>query len=139
MKKYLCSTCGGNCEGCFYYFGCDKYNDVAPFEPAYEVVDTASMSVCAGRHDIPQAIDGSIFPNQIDPLNVTGMEAMAEAKLSSLEIKHLDLYVTGLTVAVVAVINSCHRLGITVTLFHHDRESGQYYSQEVVGNKRKED
>lgn len=132
MKRYKCSDCRGICEGCFYYQLCDKYNDVAPYEPYYEESSVAHMSLCEGRHDIPQAKDGSIFGSVLDPLDVKGMEAMAEAKLRDLDIKSLDLYVTGLSVALVAVINSCHNLGITLTLFHFDRESGQYYPQEVV-------
>ena len=132
MKKYKCNECGGNCYGCFYTELCDKWLDVAPFEPYFEEVDHASMALCEGRHEIPQAVDGSIFGNTIDPLDPNGLQAEAESKLRELDIKSLDLYVTGLTVALVAVLNACHKLGIVVTLYHYDREEGNYYPQQVL-------
>lgn len=132
MKKYKCNECGGNCYGCFYTELCDKWLDVAPYEPYFEEVDHASMALCEGRHEIPQAVDGSIFGNTIDPLDPNGLQAEAEYKLRELDIKSLDLYVTGLTVALVAALNACHKLGIVVTLYHYDREEGNYYPQQVL-------
>ncbi len=41
MKKYKCNECGGNCYGCFYTELCDKWLDVAPYEPYFEEVDHA--------------------------------------------------------------------------------------------------
>lgn len=132
MKKYVCSKCGGNCMGCFYTELCDKWLDVAPYEPYFEEVDHASMALCEGRHEIPQAVDGSIFGNTIDPLDPNGLQAEAKSKLRELDIKSLDLYVTGLTVALISVLNACRELEIEVTLYHYDRESGNYYPQQVL-------
>lgn len=87
------------------------------------------MALCEGRHNIPEAVDGAVFGNELDPLAVGEMEAEAIQKLGGTEA--LNLYVTGLTVALVAVLNACHQLGIRVTLYHFDRNSGQYYPQEV--------
>lgn len=132
MKKYKCTECGGNCYGCFYTELCDKWLDKSPYEPYFEEVDNASMALCEGRHAIPQAKDGAIFGNTINPLDVEGLQTEAESKLRELDIKSLDLYVTGLSVALVAVINSCHKLGIVVTLYHYDREKDHYYPQQVL-------
>lgn len=44
---------------------------------------------------------------------------------------HVNLYVTGLTVALIAALNACRDNGVTVTLWHFDRESGEYYPQDV--------
>ena len=90
-----------------------------------------SMALCKGRHEIPEAVDGAIFDCEVNPLKVAELEAEAKYKLSKLSCKVLNLYVTGLTVALVAVLNSCRELGIMVWLYHYDRESGTYYSQEV--------
>ncbi|OQA07947.1 MAG: hypothetical protein BWY65_01678 [Firmicutes bacterium ADurb.Bin373] len=87
------------------------------------------MGLCRGRHDIP-GVDNYIFPSQVDPLDLAGMEAAAAAALAGVEA--LDLYVTGLTVALVAVINYCRQAGISLTLWHFDRESGDYYPQPVA-------
>ena len=89
------------------------------------------MSLCKGRHEIHEAVDGSIFGTEVDPLDVEGLQAQAMETLFALEIRHLDLYVTGLTVALIAALNACRSLGITVTLWHFNRETGKYYSQDV--------
>ena len=135
-----------------------------------------TMVLCAGRHEVP-ANDGAIFPGELDPLNVAGLQQEATIALarafkarrfyrcdncgggfvpvdtpayycpicdgnhdhgwadeyeSVVNNPRLRLYVTGLSVALVAALNACRGLGITVELLHYDRESGSYYSQEVV-------
>ena len=86
------------------------------------------MGLCRGRHDIP-GVENYIFPSQVDPLDLAGQAATAAAALAGVEA--LDLYVTGLTVALVTVINHCRQAGISLTLYHFDRESGDYYPQPV--------
>lgn len=90
---------------------------------------TKNIMLCEGRHSIPEAIDGAIFGNKLNPLAVSELEAEAENKLQG--VKVLNLYVTGLTVALVAALNACRKLDINVTLYHFDRASGRYYTQEV--------
>ena len=120
MKKYKCRECQGNCYGCFYTDMCSQWLDES---------DHASMALCEGRHAIPQAVDGAIFDTVINPLDVEGLQSEAYNKIKALDINSLDLYVTGLTVALVAVLNACRQLGIVVTLYHYDREEGNYYPQ----------
>ncbi len=92
-------------------------------------IKNKQMCLCEGRHEIPEATDGSIFSNELDPLAVQDLETEALRKLEGL--KSLNLYVTGLTVALVAVLNACRALCIDVTLYHFDRTSGTYYPQKV--------
>ena len=87
----------------------------------------ATYCLCAGRHKTP--VQKSIFANSLDPLDINGMEEIAAKKLAG--VTKLTLYVTGLTVALISVVNVCHRYGITLTLMHYDLASGQYYSQSV--------
>lgn len=87
------------------------------------------MELCRGRHEIPQAVDGSIFKTEVDPLDVRALEAEAADVLKGTNT--LTLYVTGLSVALVAVINVCHDLGINLTLMHYNRATGEYYPQPV--------
>ena len=91
---------------------------------------TLSMALCEGRHAIPNATNGAIFGNTINPLDVCGLEETAYNKLMG--VKALNLYVTGLSVALIAVVNVCHREGIMLTLWHYDRDSGNYYPQSVA-------
>ena len=88
-----------------------------------------NLALCEGRHPIPQATDGSIFSNTLDPLDLEGMEQQAEERLQGIDC--LNLYVTGLTVALVSVLNVTRKLSITVTLYHYNRETGEYYPQSV--------
>lgn len=88
------------------------------------------MALCEGSHEIPKAVDGAIFPQQLNPLDLVGMRTTAAAKLAGVEA--LDLYVTGLTVALVEVINFCRANGASLTLWHFDRGTGDYYPQAVV-------
>lgn len=118
--------------GCFYTDLCDKWLDKSPYEPYFEEVDHASMALCEGRHAIPQAEDGAIFGHTINPLEPQGLQAEGESKLRELDIKSLDLYVTGLTVALISVLNACRQLGIVVTLYHYDRKEDNYYPQQVL-------
>lgn len=117
-----------NCWGCFYAEECPVWND-QDAEPVQIPIAEVYMSLCEGRHEIPRAIDGSIFGTELDPLNLAGMEMEAKKQLHG--VCTLNLYVTGLTVALVAVLNVCREQKIKVTLYHYNRETGDYYSQEV--------
>ncbi len=86
------------------------------------------MGMCEGRHVIPQVTE-YLFGTVINPLDLEGLESTAAEKLQNVD--SLDLYVTGLTVATVCVINVCANLGIALTLYHYDRETGNYYQQKV--------
>lgn len=91
-----------------------------------------SLELCKARHNTP-AKDGAIFENEVNPLNPAELETIAYSRLKSFgdDVKYIDLYVTGLTVALIATLNACKRLDIKVTLKHFDRITGMYYSQEV--------
>ena len=88
-----------------------------------------AMELCKGRHNIDEAIDGAVFPNSLDPLDLDTMDSLAEKSIG--EIDELDLYVTGLSVALTSVINYCRRKGVKLTLYHYDKISGEYYPQPV--------
>lgn len=88
-----------------------------------------TLALCEGRHEMPDCVEGYIYPQTLNPLDVSGLEEQAFDILWN--VGELDLYVTELTVALVAVINVCRRMGILLTLFHYNREEGKYYEQEV--------
>lgn len=45
---------------------------------------------------------------------------------------HVNIYVTGLTVALIAALNAMRKEGISVTLYHYDRDTDSYFPQEVA-------
>ena len=92
-----------------------------------------SLGLCQGRHSIPQ-VQNYIFSQEVNPLDVDGLTRQAVITLFELKkqgITAINLYVTGLTVALVAVINAAITHGITLILWHFDRETGSYYPQEL--------
>lgn len=55
------------------------------------------------------------------------MAEIARAKLNGAD--SVDLYVTGLTVALGEIIRYCATAAIPLTLWHFDRDTGSYYPQ----------
>lgn len=88
-----------------------------------------TMLLCEGRHDIPQAIDGAIFPSVVNPTDINALQRTVREKLEN--VTHLKLYVTGLTVALIEVINYCSMFDIELTLYHYNKDTNNYYAQDV--------
>ena len=91
------------------------------------------VQLCENRHVVLEDIDGYIFPNTIsDVTNVVELEEIALNSITKLgETSHLDIYTTGLTVALIATLNVARKCNIDVTLLHYDRENGKYFPQHV--------
>lgn len=123
--------------------------------------DRIKVALCEGRHDIPDATDGYIFGQTLDPTDVCGLEDQAYTRLRELaedrglhwrkilidpipgQADYTDIYayrydgtlviyVTGLTVALVSAINSARYLFRNVVLMHYNCENGIYYAQGVA-------
>lgn len=94
------------------------------------------IGLVKGRHEIPQVQGKYIFEEDINPVDVEGTQLKAFNVLS--EIKEndpqtwLDIYVTGLTMALIATLNAARQLDLNVTLYHFDRETGEYFPQAVI-------
>ena len=85
-----------------------------------------------GRHEISE-VKEYIFENALDPADIQGIRSLAQKSLEFLSKgDSLKVYVTGLTVALVEVINICHSKGARLTLMHFDREKGTYFPQEIL-------
>lgn len=85
-----------------------------------------------GRHEISEVKD-YIFTNTLDPADIQGIRSLAKKSLEFLSKgDSLTVYVTGLTVALVEVINICHSKGARLTLMHFDRETSTYFPQEIL-------
>ena len=111
------------------------------------------VGLCAGRHDIP--VEGYIFDMEINPTDTKAIEKVAfewveknctiikrygiglnQADNEDVKIftsdTELVLYVTGLTIALAAVVKACIVNGIPLTLMHYDRERGEYFEQIII-------
>ena len=88
------------------------------------------LALCQGRHEMPAEVAGSIFGQEVDPLDVQGLEEKASAVVAGAETA--TIYVTGLSVALVAALNACKKASVKkVVLMHYNRDAGSYYPQEV--------
>jgi len=87
------------------------------------------IGVCEGRHEMP--VEKYIYGQQVNPLDVIGLETQAEKRLLELkgDCNQLHLYVTGLTVAVIATIKMAIKMFDNVVLLHYNRDSNSYYQQ----------
>lgn len=120
-----------------FYYPENKQGEIRNFLQAlkYKIQEYIEMgtiktlALCAGRHEMPSDCTGAIFANEINPLDVDGMEEQAKAALK--DVNNLILYVTGLSVALAAVIKVCFKNNIGLVLLHYDRVSGEYYEQEI--------
>ena len=89
-----------------------------------------TLSLFAFRHQMPkEALAGSVFRTIRDPTNLNVL--MDQAHESLKDCCKLTLYVTGLTTALVTVINYCQYNSIPLTLMHYDKNSGDYFPQKV--------
>ena len=90
-----------------------------------------NLGLCQGRHSIPN-VTRFIFSNEVNPLDVEGLQKEAKEYLFPFFNCSINIYVTGLTVALIAVLNATKELNIeNVTLYHYDRDSNSYYPQKV--------
>ena len=110
------------------------------------------VGLCASRHPMP--VTEYIYPESVDPTDFSGMEKTVEdfilqhVGLTVTERHALDqrygedvpcytgkrslvVYITGLTACTAAVIKVCALNGISLTLMHYDRESGEYLPQQI--------
>ena len=86
------------------------------------------MGMIRGRHEIP--VGEYIFDNDIENVfDFEWMQAVIHSKL--LHVDSLNLYVTGLSVVLVEVMNYCIFNNIRLTLYHFDRESNGWVAQKT--------
>lgn len=90
-----------------------------------------NIGLCEGRHNIPHVTEGYIFPSVVDPLDIEGMSKHVVNFFQNKEFDNVNLYVTGLTVALVEVIKFCLNNDIKLTLYHYNKEDNSYYPQTI--------
>lgn len=93
--------------------------------------NVVKVALCEGRHTMPEGVVGSIFPNAVDPTDLKTLDEVAEKFVEDNIGKDLEVYVTGLTVALVAVIKACQDKAVSLTLYHFNRDTNGYYPQLV--------
>lgn len=92
-----------------------------------------NIGLCKGRHNIPYVNDKNyVFDEIKDVRDTTKLYKIAYEKLQGLKNESIYLYVTGLTVALITVLNVCKFFNINVTLMHYDKDTNEYFEQIVL-------
>ena len=84
--------------------------------------------LCENRHRFP--VKEGIFPHTVEHINEVQLEDIAEKRIP-LDCDRLAVYVSGLTIAMLAVVKVCARRGIKLTAYHYN-PSGVFSKQEVL-------
>ena len=91
------------------------------------------VGLIKGRHNLP--VEKFIFEEIEDPTALEEMYKVVEKKLKNIDSKEtLEVYVTGLTVALTTVIKYCSYNDINLTLYHYNIKSGEYFPQVIFNN-----
>ncbi len=91
------------------------------------------VGLIRGRHRLPPEVTEYIWECDIaDVTDVHRMDSRVAAWLDKHNPDSLTVYVTGLTAALVSVINACHTRKIPLYLMHYNRETRSYFPQPVL-------
>src|SRR5574344_436339 len=77
---------------------------------------TLKVGICEGRHQMPCA--QFVFATSVAPADMVGLQATADAAVAKFAhdgVQKLELFVTGLTVATLAVVSAAVKAGMAVT------------------------
>ncbi len=87
-----------------------------------------AFTLCAGRHETPA--HDYIFSEVVDPTDLDAMFKVAWERIPD-DCTDLTVYVTGLTPAMLTLVEVCWQRRINLIAMHFNRESGSYYPQEL--------
>lgn len=94
------------------------------------------IGLIKGRHALPPQINGYVFNGPIPGDRLVDdkwLYQTAENALLRLDVRReVMIYVTGLTQALIAVLNACRAHGIKVYLVHYDRAKKSWWTQTVL-------
>ena len=79
------------------------------------------VSLFQHRHYMPESVQDAIYSTSIDPINVAKAESLAMTKMEALVkdgVVGINLYTTGLTMALLAALNAAAKCGIEVKVWH---------------------
>ena len=95
-----------------------------------------SVGTVSGRHQLP--VQEYVINEEIE--DVTDVDSIQkkvdkyfEENIANVDEKvELILYVTGLTLVVLAIVNACKKYGCDLVCMHYDRENNCYIGQKIL-------
>lgn len=90
------------------------------------------LGAVEGRHEI-KGIAGYVLHSVENVTDLSGIEKAVNTSLDKKLVGYdkLDLYVTGLTSVVLAVVKYCYDNDIKLSCYHFDRDSNDYFEQVI--------
>ena len=89
------------------------------------------IALCKARHAIP--CNHYVFETDIENVfDFYGLRNIAIAAIRKTTDLHIDLYVTGLTMALGEVINACVMEHRTLSLWHYNKKTDSYKEQKLI-------
>lgn len=93
------------------------------------------VGLIKGRHSLPAEVKDYIFEHDIPQDHITDaayMKRIAEDFVEHFKPQSLEIYVTGFTPALCAVLKACKAYNISVSCWHYDREGRTFWKQQVL-------
>ena len=90
---------------------------------------TYTMGLCQDRHRFP--VHEGIFPHHVEVKEATTLERYANERIPE-DCDTLEVYVSGLTVAMLAVVKVCAARGIHLVAYHWNERYRLYTKQTVL-------
>lgn len=95
-----------------------------------------SVGTVSGRHQLP--VQEYVINEEIE--DVTDVDSIQkkvdkyfEENIANVDDKvELILYVTGLTLVMLAIVNACKKYGCDLVCMHYDRENDCYIGQKIL-------
>lgn len=128
-KQYLLKNANGEVVGIT-----DRSEEVLALQDELEAGEVETryyVSLCANRHEgLPEE---SIFPQVVENvMDFSALDEVAEKFFAARpDMASLDVFVTGLTPCLVAVLKAASKHSVRVYCLHYDKNSGNYLPQEV--------
>lgn len=88
-----------------------------------------AMAVCSDRHYIPDAVDGAVFPKNVENIHDYHTLFNIADKNIPQSCHLLKLYITGLTPCTLAIVSVCQAREIPMICYHYDKVTGRYFGQ----------
>ena len=97
---------------------------------------TVTCGLIKGRHRLPDHVSTYVFSGDIPQANICDGDYLHRNCLHFFTgagcPDHIEVYVTGFTPALLALVRVCSMYGVRLTAYNYDRESRSFWKQEVL-------
>ena len=97
--------------------------------------DDIICGLIKGRHKMPDHVSFFVFDSDIPQEKICDsayFDAICTAFLDKFNPSAVSVYVTGFTPALLALIKACSARKIGLTAYNYDRETREFWKQEVL-------